>query len=233
MTRTRIVSRFVRALFANAWQSVITWVVVLTAIGAVIALVASQFATIDALRTRNFQLGQNTSEAAARYDRLFDEYSKLYDESEQQGVKPSTTNPDDVPTKATSGPTGATGAAGQDGSDGDDGTPGADGRDGRDGKDGAQGAPGATGATGATGAAGETGAAGTAGTDGATGPQGPQGPTGATGANGTDGKDGRGVASIDCVATDAGTVFRFTYTDGTTADVPGSCTPAPTDTPTG
>lgn len=227
MTRARLVSRFIRTLFANAWQSVITWVVVLTAIGAVIALVASQFATIDALRTRNFQLGQNTTEAAARYDRLFDEYSKLYDESEQQGVKPSTTNPDDVPAKATSGPTGATGATGQDGTDGNDGAPGLDGRDGRDGTDGAQGATGATGATGAAGATGETGAAGTSGADGATGAQGPAGPAGATGT------DGRGVAAIDCIATDAGTAFRFTYTDGTTSDVAGTCTPTPTDTPTG
>ncbi|WIA97611.1 collagen-like protein [Curtobacterium sp. MCBA15_004] len=198
----------------------------------VVALILFQNqASIDTLRGRTGQLTQQNrdlteqlGQASGRYDRLFDEYRALFDESTQQGVTPSTVDPSDVPSKAVAGSPGAAGATGASGTDGDDG------RDGRDGKDGEQGATGPTGATGATGASGETGATGTAGTDGATGPQGPAGPAGA---NGADGKDGRGVASIDCIATNAGTAFRFTYTDGTTTDVPGSCTPAPTESSTG
>lgn len=204
----------------------------------VVALILFQNqASIDTLRGRTGQLTQQNrdlteqlGQASGRYDRLFDEYRALFDESTQQGVTPSTIDPSDVPSKAV---TGATGAAGATGASGADGANGLDGRDGRDGKDGEQGAPGATGATGATGTSGDAGAAGTPGADGATGAQGPAGPAGATGANGTDGKDGRGVAAIDCIATETGTAFRFTYTDGTTSDVAGTCTPAPTDSPTG
>jgi hypothetical protein len=234
MTRRRFALRFVRGLFTAAWQSVITWVVVIAAITAVVALVASQFATIDALRTRNFQLGAASSESSKRYDRLFDEYSKLYDESEQQGVKPSTTKPDDVPSTATSGTTGAAGAAGVAGADG------ADGSDGRDGRDGADGSPGATGATGATGdmgvpgQTGATGETGSAGATGSTGAQGPAGPAGTPGADGAAGKDGRGIASLTCNADGTWTV---TFTDDTTQTIDGPCrvdvittpTPAPSE----
>ncbi|MFJ3381900.1 hypothetical protein ACIPJ2_15995 [Curtobacterium sp. NPDC090217] len=228
MTRSRLALRFVRGLFTAAWQSVVTWVVVVAAITAVVALVASQFSTIDALRTRNFQLGSASTEGSKRYDRLFDEYSKLYDESEQQGVRPSTTDPSDVPSKATSGSTpGATGATGATGIPG---APGKDGRDGKDGEDGADGLNGSDGRSGATGDMGIPGQTGAAGPTGATGPQGPTGATGPAGKDGTDGKDGRGVASVTCVATDAGTAYRFTFTDSTTADVAGACVPPVTPT---
>ncbi|MFJ3383987.1 MULTISPECIES: hypothetical protein [unclassified Curtobacterium] len=227
----RLTSRFVRALFNTAWQSVLTWVVILTLIGAVIALVASQAATIDALRTRSFQLGQTTSQASTRYDRLFDEYSKLYDESEQQGVKPSTTDPSSVPSKATSGSTtGTPGATGATGSTGQAGAPGKDGRNGKDCEDGSEGEAGAAGSTGATGDMGVPGQTGATGATGATGPQGPTGATGAAGKDGTDGKDGRGVASVSCVATDTGTAYRFTFTDSTTTDIAGDCVPPVTPT---
>lgn len=235
--------RFVRSLFTAAWQSVVTWVVVITAITAIVALVASQFATIDALRTRNFQLGAASTEASKRYDRLFDEYSQLYDESERQGVKPSTTKPDDVPSTATSGATGATGASGAAGADGEDGVDGRNGRDGADGADGSDGSDGAAGATGSAGEMGVSGQTGAAGSDGATGAQGPPGATGTTGAPGKDGadgkngSDGRGIASVTCVLIDTGTAFRFSFTDATTSDVPGACTPPlagePTDAPPG
>lgn len=188
--------------------------------------------TIDTLRSRtgtlqqqNRDLTEQLGQASGRYDRLFAEYTSLYDQSRKEGVKPSTASPQDVPSTATSGVAGAPGAAGATGAAG---TPGAAGRDGRDGSDGADGSTGATGATGATGDMGVPGQTGATGSVGATGPQGPAGPTGPAGAdgkNGTDGKDGRGVVSVTCVVTDTGTAFQFTFTDNTTSDVAGLCTP--------
>lgn len=55
------------------------------------------------------------------------------------------------------------------------------------------------------------------------GPVGPQGPAGETG---TPGADGVSVVSIECVvADDLSTAFRFTFSDATTTDVGGTCTP--------
>lgn len=217
----------------------------------VIALILFQNqATIDTARARSATLSQQNrdltdqlGEASSRYDRLFEEYKSLYDQSQKEGVEPLTTDPSDVPSAATSatsgipGATGSTGAIGPPGQDGADGVDGADGRDGRNGDDGSAGTAGSTGASGDMGVPGQMGAPGV---DGATGPQGPAGPSGSTGAagkDGADGKNGRGVASVTCVLTDTGTAFRFTFTDATTSDVSGTCMPTPavepTDAPTG
>lgn len=202
----------------------------------VIALILFQNqGTIDTLRSRtgtlqqqNRDLTSQLGEASNRYDALFDEYKQLYDQSRKQGVEPSTTNPSDVPSAATSTTAGPAGAAGVQGLPGRDGADGRDGRNGEDGADGTNGAPGAAGTPGDMGVPGQTGATGAVGQTGATGPQGPAGPAGADGAPGApgaDGKDGRGVVSVTCVLTEDGTAFEFTFTDNTTSDVAGLCTP--------
>lgn len=46
------------------------------------------------------------------------------------------------------------------------------------------------------------------------------------GANGTDCAPGVSVTGVSCVIRDdLSTAFRFTFSDGTTADVPGACLP--------
>jgi len=213
----------------------------------VIALILFQNqATIDTARARSATLSQQNQDltdqlgqASSRYDRLFEEYKSLYDQSQKEGVEPLTTDPSEVPSAATSSSSGTPGATGSTGDAGPPGKDGADGADGRDGRNGDDGSPGSAGGIGATGTAGEMGVPGQTGppgADGAAGPQGPAGPAGTPGAdgkNGADGKDGRGVASVSCVLTDTGSAFRFTFTDATTSDVAGTCTPAPTDQPTG
>lgn len=119
------------------------------------------------------------------------------------------------------GPAGKAGKAGASGADGQDSTiPGPVGAAGADGADST--VPGPTGAVGAPGAAGPVGPTGAAGSNGA---------DGADGKDGKNGADGRGVSSVECVT---GPAFRFTFTDGTTQDVPGACdasTPSPDPTP--
>ncbi|MBF4628883.1 collagen-like protein [Curtobacterium flaccumfaciens] len=209
----------------------------------VIALILFQNqATIDTARARSATLSQQNrdltdqlGEASSRYDRLFEEYKSLYDQSQKEGVEPLTTDPSDVPsaaTSSTSGTPGATGATGPPGKDGADGADGADGRDGRNGDDGSAGTAGSTGASGDMGVPGQAGAPGVDGATGTQGPAGPSGTTGAAGKDGADGKNGRGVASVTCVLTVAGTAFRFTFTDATTSDVSGACTPTPAGEPT-
>lgn len=83
------------------------------------------------------------------------------------------------------------------------------------------GPPGSNGSDGSTGAPGAPGANG----DSIVGPQGPAGTNGLDGTNGTNGTDGRGITSVTCVMNDLVTAFRFTYTDGTTQDVPAACFP--------
>lgn len=52
------------------------------------------------------------------------------------------------------------------------------------------------------------------------------GADGQPGAPGANGSDGRGISTISCVLNDdLSTAFRFTFTDGTTTDVPGACLP--------
>jgi len=212
----------------------------------VIALILFQNqATIDTARSRSATLSQQNQDltdqlgqASSRYDRLFEEYKSLYDQSQKEGVEPLTTDPSDVPSAATSSSSGTPGTPGATGSTGDAGPPGkdgADGADGRDGRNGDDGSPGTAGGIGAAGEMGVPGQTGTPGADGATGPPGPAGPAGAPGTagkDGADGKDGRGVAAVSCVLTDTGSAFRFTFTDATTSDVAGTCTPSPVDEPT-
>lgn len=109
------------------------------------------------------------------------------------------------------------------------------------------GAPGEAGKTGATGVAGADGQNATSAQIGAAvavycaangncqGPAGAEGTNGTNGTNGSDGaagKDGTGISGVSCVAeTDGSTAFRFTFTDGTSQDVAGPCTP-PTTSPT-
>ena len=96
---------------------------------------------------------------------------------------------------------------------------------------GPQGVPGDAGPAGVAGVAGADGAPGTDGTNGADGVDGQLGADGADGApgpQGPSGADGRGISSVECaVVADGVTAFRFTFTDGTTQDVAGACTPPP------
>lgn len=79
---------------------------------------------------------------------------------------------------------------------------------------------GCRGADGAPGANGTAGAPGADGTPGSPGPQGPAGQDGAPGAVGVS------VTGVSCVIRDGlSTAFRFTFSDGTSSDVPGACLP--------
>jgi hypothetical protein len=162
-----------------------------------------------------------------RYDELFAAYQQLDRDC---------ATADDCETDAPS-PSEVSEAAPIPGAQGDQGVAGRDGRDASDeqvqravtqycaangcrGLPGPDGAAGRDGSTGAPGANGVDGAAGSPGADGAPGAVGPQGPAG------NDGAPGVGVASVSCVLTDElVTVFRFTFTDSTTHDVQGLCTP--------
>jgi hypothetical protein len=155
-----------------------------------------------------------------RYDELFAAYQQLdRDCATADDCTTDAPSPDEVAESSESGAQGAPG------------TNGTDGRDGRtpssgellqliqlycSANDGCRGAPGSPGAAGSPG-------------DTVVGPPGPAGADGAPGASGADGAPGpagAGVASVTCVQTDLlTTAFRFTFTDGTTNDVQGSCTP--------
>lgn len=155
----------------------------------------------------------------------------LYEQLLAEGLNPVAEAPDEVAASPTQG------------------VPGVDGRDGRTPTVGELGAAVAAYCAARAGCVGEPGGVGPVGPAGApgesvTGPSGPAGesitgPPGSDGANGTDGApgsagangtDGRGVATIECVATDpATTVTRYTLTDGTSFDIRTDCQPAPTD----
>lgn len=202
-----------------------------------VALYTSQAQTIGVQRDRISTLVAQNGRQADRLDAAYLEYTKLYGQAKQSGVQPTTVAPSALP-----GPSGSAGKDGRDGLRGSDGrgiafalctatgwtvtytdgdtenagqcvgdtgtagSPGAAGTAGTPGKDGVDGQPGAPGADGATGV---------------TGPQGEPGATGPTGATGT------GVSSVSCTTNDDGaTAFRFTFTDGSTQDVAGDCTPA-------
>jgi len=127
------------------------------------------------------------------------------------------------------GPQGFQGLQGLQGPKGDTGLTGINGLAGTDGA----GTNGTNGADGTTGPAGADGTSGTNGTDGATGPagvQGDPGPAGVDGTNGTDGAPGQSAYPF---------TFTFTTTTGLAyictlpaAGEPGTCTEAPTATPT-
>jgi hypothetical protein len=176
----------------------------------------------------------------ARYDRLLEAYVSAAGQLEDNGITP------DLPTAdVIEGEAGAAGAAGQRGADGRDATDEQVSRAvvtfceevGCRGLDGAPGAPGGPGRDGASvaGPAGANGADGTSGSNGNDGAAGQPGADGAPGLPGADGQPGIGIAGIDCVQLDpVTTAFRFTLSDSTTRDVPGSCTPpisAPPETP--
>ena len=82
------------------------------------------------------------------------------------------------------------------------------------------------GCRGADGTNGTNGTDGTPGADGTPGSPGPQGPAGQDGAPGAPGADGVSVTGVSCVLRDdLSTAFRFTFSDGTSSDVPGACLP--------
>jgi hypothetical protein len=249
MTRRHLAARLTARLFKVNGPTVLV-VALFIGAGLLIAALFSSLTTSNAaLRARVQQDVAAQSQAQNRYDRLRDQYDKLFRQATENGVEPSTVNPAQVPAQAsTNTPTAAvpgpsTGTAGRDGTDGRNGVDGrgvtsisctglgllvtySDGSTtnagpclGANGKDGADGAAGAPGAAGADGADGQS-------VVGPQGAQGPQGDPGATGATGT------GVSSVSCVLeADGTTAFAFTLTDGTTQDVAGACTPAVTNTP--
>lgn len=206
-----------------------------------VALYTSQAQTIGVQRDRISTLVAQNGRQADRLDAAYAEYTKLYGQAKQSGVQPTTVAPSALP-----GPSGSAGKDGRDGLRGSDGrgiafalctatgwtvtyTDGGSETAGQCvGEPGAAGSQGAAGPTGASGTDGVDGQPGTPGADGAPGVMGPQGEPGATGQTGA---TGTGVASVSCTTADDGSsVFRFVLTDGTTQDVPGSCTP-PTPTP--
>jgi hypothetical protein len=145
-----------------------------------------------------------------RYDSLLSKYSALYDQLLKAGETPEQPAPE-----AVKGDTGATGPVGPKGEPGENAT---------DTQVAVAVADYCAAHGGCIGAPGQTGAAGAAGADGA---NGADGAPGATGPAGPAGADGRGITTITCVTTaDKSTAFQFAFTDGTTQDVPGKCTPA-------
>lgn len=172
--------------------------------GVVTYVIVSQQKTIEDQATRiseqNKTIENRTNELVSANENAQD----LYDQLIKLGQSPDGSRPTTVP-----GPQGDSGLNGRDGKDGTDGL---------NGKDGAPGTNGLDGKPGTDGTPGENGTNGINGTD------------GAPGKDGTNGKDGRGVASVECVASTTGTAFRFTFTDGTTQDIPAPCIP-PTPIP--
>lgn len=161
---------------------------------------------------------------------LLDQYAELYAQAENEGVNPSTEQPDDVAqeTEGARGATGAPGATGRPGPKGDMGEPGRQGPPGPPGEPGSGGSPGPAGRPGADGDAGPTGSDGTPGepgppgVPGPAGPVGPTGPAGPAGPTGPAGADGRGIDHVECA--DDGT-WLFYFTDDPTTPVPvaGPC----------
>lgn len=132
------------------------------------------------------------------FNHLLQQYADLYEQAQQEGVRPDTDAPSTFPTAlpgvkgdtGANGPKGDPGPQGLPGVNGQKGDPGSTGPQGIPGETGASGAPGAPGAAGATGAKGDTGDQGPAGPPGAQGEPGPAGPQGPQGAAGADGQAG-------------------------------------------
>lgn len=197
----------------------VLYVAILAAIvtigGGALVFVLFQQDRINNLQTRVVQ--QNEAVASLTDDLVASQQNaqRLYDQLlELPGVEPAGEDPEDVVTVSTPGATGATGSTGPRGVPGEDGAdstvPGPQGSPGPAGPAGQDGTDGATGSTGATG-------------ESIVGPQGPQGEAGQPGTTGATGPQGVGVTGVTCAVTDGGTVFRFTFTDGTSQDVPGAC----------
>ncbi len=156
-------------------------------------------------RAERLELIQQLDEERAKVDALFEQLQALGEDPVVEPGEPSPGSP------GPSGPTGPQGVPGEDGR-----TPTA-----------AEvlAAVNAYCASvgGCRGADGTPGSPGTNGTDGASGPAGSAGPPGA---NGTNGADGVSVTGVSCVLRDdLSTAFRFTFSNATTVDVPGSCLP--------
>lgn len=224
------------------------------------ALFFVQQGRINSQQDRIDKQTSQIKELSGQNQYVTEQYVKAYGQAKASGVEPTTAPPSTLPSADTAG---TTGASGKDGrgvafslctalgwavtyTDGETDTAAGDctgergpaGAPGKAGPAGAAGSdstiPGPTGATGSAGAPGQDstvpGPAGPTGATGATGDTGPAGKDGAPGKDGADGKDGRGIASVSCVD---GPAFRFTYTDGTTTDIPGACdAPTPSTDPT-
>lgn len=197
-------------------------------------------AQIDALAVAHDQL-------VADYEDL---YEQAVGEGVEPRVPEPEDIPESPRVTTVVGPRGAMGPAGAPGMVGPRGEPGPPGAPGDPGVDGADGAPGEAGVDGEAGVPGPgptaeqiaaavadyctttgacvgpqgpTGADGTTGPAGPAGPQGPAGPAGADGATGPPGPagtDGKGIASLAC---QDDTTWLVTYTDTTTATIPGPC----------
>jgi len=180
-----------------------------------------------------------------RLDRLNEQYRDLFEQAEQEGVKPTTVRPEDVDVpdplpgpQGERGERGPAGVAGTPGVPGPAGPPGEDGRDGQDGESivgppgppgppgesitGPPGPAGRDGQDGARGADGEsiTGPPGPAGRDGQDGARGEPGPPGRDGKDGAPGEPGRGIDTVTCG--DDG-LWTIHYTDGTQSSTAGPC----------
>lgn len=190
----------------------LTWLITFLTGALVIVGMVWMANTIDELR-------RSVADKDAQVSDLFDQYTALYAQAEEEGLEPSTVEPNDVAGEVRSVP----GPAGEPGSVGAPGPRGPQGETGPAGDIGTPGATGPAGASGGRGPAGQDGSDGTpgaAGAQGEPGPAGPQGPAGPAGASGSPGPAGRGVASLDCQ--DDGT-WLVTYTDQTTSTTPGPC----------
>lgn len=220
-------------------QNLVILVPVLALVALAVTLFVSSVHTMQMQDAHISAQDAQIKQQANRNQELIGQYTKLFGESKKAGVNPTTPAPADLPTTPEVGAKGATGASGRDGvsivsaectgsgleiffSDGSQSDAGTCvGPAGKSGSPGPSGAPGVNGANSTV-----------------AGPQGSPGPAGAPGQDGAPGKDGapgpagpagNGLSSVTCVAeADASTAFRFTYTDGTTQDVAGACTPPPT-----
>ena len=222
------------------WTTILAWVLAL--VTTVIILGGAVW-----LVTQINDLRAVVQDRQARLDRLNEEHRDLFEQAEQEGVKPSTTRPEDVDvTDPIPGPQGERGERGPRGLPGQSiqGPPGRDGEDGQDGETvvgppgppgesitGPPGPPGRDGVDGARGADGEsiTGPPGPAGRDGKDGAPGPAGRDGKDGAPGQQGPPGRGIDTIVCG--DDG-IWTITYSDGTQASTAGPCRAVTTTPPT-
>jgi hypothetical protein len=204
----------------------LTWIITGLTGALVIAVVIWVSRTNESLRA---ELNERDGQIVG----LLDQYAELYAQATQEGVDPSTEQPEDVAeqTQPARGATGATGAAGRAGPKGDMGEPGRQGPAGPPGPVGPPGAAGGAGASGKDGARGSAGTEGTPGPAGEVGPAGPPGPTGPTGetgpvgppgSSGPPGPMGRGIDHIVCGMDGRWLIY---YTDDPITGIPveGPC----------
>lgn len=201
----------------KTWSPIAAVVAVILIIVLVVSLYIVQNQRIANVRAADVAnkatSAKELAKADARYNDLFNNYSQLYKQLKDNSVTPSAPNPDVISQPGATGSTGPTGAQGPGPSD-------------------SQVLSGVGSfctmhPTACVGSAGTNGTNGQDGTQGPIGPAGPQGTSGVNGTNGTNGTNGVGIASVSCVleADMVTTAFQFTFTDGTTQDVAGSCIP--------